>query len=296
MIAEQVRPFQSEDHTPNQGNPEEPPVAVPKAAGCGVHKEEHRHHRNIGDQVLAEAPNLVTDALNIRIQIAACHATAPLPSVIRDRHLLRISKGDMSETSQNGSAGLNRPAPSCLDLLLSRRSGSAKAMTGPGPSPDQLRLILACGARVPDHGKLAPWRFILFEDDARARMGDLLVEAVRTTEPDVSAERLTLERGRFLRAPVVIGVISRVREGTPIPEWEQILSAGACCMSMVIAAHALGFVANWITEWYAFHPLVRERLGLKPGERVAGFIYIGKPAAALQERVRPDVDSLITRF
>lgn len=202
----------------------------------------------------------------------------------------------MNETSENGSVVLNRPAPSCLDLLLSRRSGSAKAMTGPGPSPDQLHLILACGARVPDHGKLTPWRFILFEAEARARMGDLLADTLRTTEPDVTPERLALERGRFLRAPAVIAVISRVREGTPIPEWEQILSAGACCMSMVIAAHALGFVANWITEWYAFHPLVRERLGLKPGERIAGFIYIGKPAAALQERVRPNVDSLITRF
>jgi len=202
----------------------------------------------------------------------------------------------MNETSENGSVVLNRPAPSCLGLLLSRRSGSAKAMMGPGPSPDQLHLILACGARVPDHGKLTPWRFILFEAEARARMGDLLADTLRTTEPDVTPERLALERGRFLRAPAVIGVISRVREGTPIPEWEQILSAGACCMSMVIAAHALGFVANWITEWYAFHPLVRERLGLKPGERIAGFIYIGKPAAALQERVRPNVDSLITRF
>src|ERR1051325_4234711 len=167
---------------------------------------------------------------------------------------------------------LNRPAPGCLDLLLSRRSGSAKAMTGPGPSPDQLRTILACGARVPDHGKLAPWRFIVFEGEGRARMGELLVQAVQQTERDSSSERLSLERNRFLRAPVVVAVVSRVRQGIAIPEWEQILSAGACGMSIVIAAHALGFVANWITEWYAYHPLVREGLGLKSGERIAGFI------------------------
>lgn len=191
---------------------------------------------------------------------------------------------------------LNRPAPQCLDLLLSRRSGSAKAMTGPGPSAEQLREILACGARVPDHGKLAPWRFIVFDGDGRARMGALLADAVQRTEPDASPERLAIEHNRFLRAPVVIGVVSRVREGIPIPEWEQVLSAGACCMTMVIAAHAMGFVANWITEWCAFHPLVREGLGLKSGERVAGFIYIGHPAAPLEERVRPDLDSLITRF
>src|SRR5689334_22259941 len=99
----------------------------------------------------------------------------------------------MSETSQTETGPvLNRTAPRCLDLLLSRRSGSAKAMTGPGPSPEQLRQILACGARVPDHGKLAPWRFILFEGDGRARMGDLLAQVVQQTEPDASPERLAL--------------------------------------------------------------------------------------------------------
>lgn len=191
---------------------------------------------------------------------------------------------------------LNRPAPQCLDLLLSRRSGSAKAMTGPGPTPEQLRTILTVGVRVPDHGKLRPWRFIVFEGEGRARMGELLADVVRETEPDASPERLSLERGRFLRASVVIGVVSRVREAIPIPEWEQAMSAGACCMTMVIAAHAMGFVANWITEWCAYHPLVRERLRLKSGERIAGFIYIGHPARPLEDRPRADPESLTTRF
>jgi nitroreductase len=189
----------------------------------------------------------------------------------------------------------NRPAPQTIDLLLSRRSGSAKAMTGPGPSAEELKTILRAAARVPDHGKLFPWRFIVFEGEARARFGEMLVECLKQTET-VSAERAALEAGRFLRAPVVVGVVSRVRAGIPIPEWEQQLSAGAVCQTMLIAAHALGFVANWLTEWCAYHPLVLERFGLKPGERIAGFIYIGKSAVPLKERSRPDMEKIVTRF
>jgi nitroreductase len=196
----------------------------------------------------------------------------------------------------NATPSLNRPAPGTIDLLLSRRSGSAKAMTGPGPSAEDLRTILTAAARVPDHGKLFPWRFIVFEGDARARFGAVLAECLKTTEANLSEERLTMERGRFLRAPIVVAVISRVREGIPIPVWEQQLSAGAACQTMLIAATALGYVANWITEWPAYNPLVRERLGLQPGERIAGCIYIGKPATPLEERVRPDLDKLVTRL
>jgi nitroreductase len=190
---------------------------------------------------------------------------------------------------------LNRPAPHAIDLLLSRRSGSAKALTGPGPDAEDLRTILRAAARVPDHGKLFPWRFIVFEGEARVRFGELLVECLKETDT-VTPERAALEAGRFLRAPVVVGVVSRVRAAIPIPEWEQQLSAGAVCQTMLIAAHALGFVANWITEWYAYHPLVQERLGLKPGERIAGFIYIGKSAAPLEERPRPNLEKIVTRF
>lgn len=193
------------------------------------------------------------------------------------------------------SSPLNVPAPKTLDLLLSRRSGSAKAMTGPGPSPEELDAILKASARVPDHGKLAPWRFIVFEGDARVRFGQILVEALAETEK-MSDERSASEAARLMRAPVVVAVISRTREAIPIPEWEQILSAGAVCQTMLIAAHALGYVANWLTEWYAYHPGVKERLGLKPGERIAGFIYIGKSAVELEERVRPDLTKIITRF
>jgi nitroreductase len=190
----------------------------------------------------------------------------------------------------------NLPAPAALDLLLSRRSGSAKTMTGPGPNPDELRRILAAAARVPDHGKLAPWRFILFEGDARARFGEVLVEALLANEPAANEVRIDMERGRFLRAPLVVAVVSRVVESLKAPEWEQVLSAGAACQNMLIAAHSLGYLGNWISEWYAYDRRVLDKLGLAANERIAGYLYFGKATAPLEERVRPDLDALITRF
>jgi nitroreductase len=188
----------------------------------------------------------------------------------------------------------NIPAPKTLDLLLSRRSGSAKAMTGPGPSKKQLADILQAGARAPDHGKLFPWRFILFEGKSRERMGDVLANVMEADGE--RAKQVEEERARFLRAPLVIGVISAARESHKIPVWEQELSAGAVCQNILIAATALGFVSNWLTEWYAYHPVVKEKIGLKPGERVAGFVYIGTAKDDLEERPRPDMDRIVTSF
>jgi len=189
---------------------------------------------------------------------------------------------------------LNLPAPHALDLLLSRRSGSAKAMGEPGPSKEQLAAILKAGARAPDHGKLFPWRFIVFEGDGRERFGRLLGEIL---EAEGERERqIDEETKRFLRAPLVVGVISAARELIKIPVWEQELSAGAVCQNLLIAAHASGFVANWITEWYAYHPKVKEQLGLKPGERVAGFVYIGTSTVELEERPRPEMDKIVSYF
>ena len=188
----------------------------------------------------------------------------------------------------------NLPAPKALDLLLSRRSGSAKAMDKPGPSKKQIADILQAGGRTPDHGKLFPWRFIVFEGKGRERAGDIFA-SVMEAEGE-RAKQVEEERNRFMRAPVVIGVISAARESHKIPVWEQELSAGAVCQNILIAAHALGFVGNWLTEWYAYHPQVKEKLGLKPGERVAGFIYIGTSAAELEERPRPDMGKITSFF
>lgn len=192
---------------------------------------------------------------------------------------------------------LNRAAPGALDLLLSRRSGSPKAMAAPGPSPAQLDVILTAAARVPDHGKLAPWRFVVFEGDARRAFGDVLAEALTQEAPEqATAERLETERKRFERAPVVIAVVSRVREGLPIPVWEQELSAGAVCMNLLLAAHASGFVAGWVTEWCAYSPGVGAALALGAGERIAGFVYIGTTAKVLEDRPRPPLETIVSRW
>jgi nitroreductase len=188
----------------------------------------------------------------------------------------------------------NHPAPKAIDLLLSRRSGSAKAMKEPGPSKKQIAQMLEAGARAPDHGKLFPWRFLVFEGKGRARAGAILAE-VMEAEGERS-KQIEEERTRFLRAPLVIGVISAAREQHKIPVWEQELSAGAVCQNILIAATALGFVGNWLSEWYAYHPTVKHKLGLKPGERIAGFIYIGTPKDALEERPRPEMEKIVTVF
>jgi nitroreductase len=189
---------------------------------------------------------------------------------------------------------LNRIGPTALDLLLSRRSCPARAMMGPGPSDSQLADILRAGARVPDHGKLAPWRFIIFEAEGRERFGDILAS---TLSQEGGNSALVEEwRMRVTAAPVLVAVVSSARELIKIPLWEQELSAGAVCQNMLIAAHALGFVGNWLTEWYAYHPVVKQMIGLKSGERIAGFIYIGTPREELQERPRPDMNTIVTRF
>ena len=179
-----------------------------------------------------------------------------------------------------------RPSEETLSLLARRRSTVAKNMTGPGPDPAQLETLLQIGARTPDHGKLFPWRFIVFEGEARARFGEILEARLRELEPDGPEERYALERNRFLRAPVVIAVVSDVTENHKIPEWEQILSAGAVCQNLLIGASALGFAAQWLTEWYAYDRVTKKALGLDPGERVAGFIYVGSASCEAEERKR----------
>jgi nitroreductase len=190
---------------------------------------------------------------------------------------------------------LNLTAPGMLNLLLSRRSAKAAAMSAPGPSPEEMEIILNAAARTPDHGKLFPWRFILFEGESRTRFGKMLVEILKARET-LSPERETQEMGRFLRAPIVVGVVSRARSGLAVPEWEQILSAGAACQNLLLAAHALGYVGAWLTEWFAYDPPVLARIGLGPTERIAGFVYLGKSSVPLVERPRPDPAELTTRY
>jgi nitroreductase len=184
-----------------------------------------------------------------------------------------------------------------LDFLLKRRSVKPATMSAPGPSSAELERILTAAARVPDHKKMVPWRFIVFEGDARARFGDVLGEACAAEEKEPpSPMRLATERGRFLEAPLVIGVISRVVAHPGAPEWEQVLSAGAATFNLCLAANALGYATNWITGWYAYSPMVKARLGLAPHERIAGFVYIGTATQPPDERERPALSTIVTRF
>ena len=183
-----------------------------------------------------------------------------------------------------------------LELLTTRRSFKAIELSGPGPSAAQIDTLLTVAARVPDHGKLAPWRFIVFEGEARRAAGDAIAAAFQSRYPDAKPEHVEAERCRLLRAPLVVAVVSRAGPHVKIPEWEQVLSAGAAAMNLVLAAHALGFAANWITEWYAYDRAVLDALGLAPHERIAGFVHIGTPPGPPEDRPRPALSEIVTRF
>ncbi len=155
---------------------------------------------------------------------------------------------------------------------------------------------MTAAARVPDHKKLVPWRFIVFQGEARAAFGAVLAATCRAEEKDVGQFRLETEAARFLRAPVVIAVVSRVVQNPAAPEWEQILSAGAACQNLVIAATSLGFGVQWITEWYGYSKGVRAALKLAANERVAGFVYIGTAKEKPDERERPALADIVTAW
>jgi nitroreductase len=181
-----------------------------------------------------------------------------------------------------------------IDYLKTRRSMPAFQMKEPGPSKSEIEEILTLATRVPDHGKLAPWRFIVMTGEARARITAELAVIAKGDKPDLSDEMKLVEENRFLRAPVVIAVVSRAVPHFKIPEWEQVMSAGAVCLNMVIAANALGYVSNWLTEWMAFDERAHRILGVEPGEKVAGFIHIGSTDFPVVERPRPDLAEIVT--
>ncbi len=183
-----------------------------------------------------------------------------------------------------------------LDLLGTRRSVPPARLEAPGPDRDALDAILTRAARVPDHGKLAPWRFIVIEGEARTRIGETIAAAFRADNPEADPARLDLERGRLAHAPTVVAVVSRAGPHVKIPEWEQVLSAGAATMNLVVAANAAGFATAWLTEWFAYDRRVLDALGLAPSERIAGFVHIGRPAEIPGDRPRPDLAEIVTRL
>ena len=185
---------------------------------------------------------------------------------------------------------------SLLAFLKSRKSASAKAMTGPGPSADQLSEILEIAVRVPDHGKLSPWRFILFEGDARAKVGEGFAKIWAAQNPNHGQESLNFKRGLFMRAPVVLAVVSTAAPHGKIPVWEQQMSAAAVCYNVVMAATALGFAAQWQSDWVVYDKGAKSVMGVHEAEKIAGLIYIGQSSVPLEDRPRPDALALLTRW
>lgn len=195
-------------------------------------------------------------------------------------------------TPQFGEPLPIEPSEEVLDFLTRRRSAPALTLQAPGPTGAELDRLLRIAARVPDHGKLGPWRFIILEDGYKAAFADRLAE-IAEERPDRT--KATAKLGKLRTPPMGVAVVTRTVQGE-IPEWEQIMSAGAVCTTLLYAAHAMGYGANWITDWYAYDEQARAALGLSPAERVAGFIFIGTPSEAPLERDRPDVAARTSRW
>ncbi|WP_183956508.1 nitroreductase family protein [Sphingobium fontiphilum] len=182
-----------------------------------------------------------------------------------------------------------------LALLRSRRSGKPRDLAAPGPDDAQLRAMLEIATRTPDHGKLAPWRFVIVGADQRDALAELLERAYRAEKPD--AGRLEIEAMHQFahQAPSLVVALSAPVEPSKIPLWEQQLSAGAAVMNLLHAAHAMGFAGGWLTGWPSFSDMVRDAFG-KPSERIAGFVFIGTPSRPLEERPRPEYDDVVSNW
>ena len=182
-----------------------------------------------------------------------------------------------------------------LALLARRRSTKIAHFTTPGPSPEQIDALIALSTRVPDHGKLGPWRFVVIDGDARARAGETLAEVIAGDDGGDEARRAAA-RGVFMRAPSCVMVVSSPKPSPKVPEGEQLMSAGAVCFALLLGAHAMGFAGAWITEWPAFDARARKALGLAEHEQVAGFVYLGTAREPATERVRATSEGRVTRF
>jgi nitroreductase len=181
-----------------------------------------------------------------------------------------------------------------IDYLRTRRSIPAFQMREPGPSKTEIEAMLTLASRVPDHGKLAPWRFIVYSGPVRERISLELAAVRKAGQPDLSEEMIKVEETRFTRAPLVVAVVSRAAPHAKIPEWEQVMSAGAVCLNLLMAANAHGFVSNWLSEWMAFDERAFPILGVEPGEKVAGFIHIGSTDFPVVDRPRPELSDIVS--
>ncbi len=184
--------------------------------------------------------------------------------------------------------------PALRDYLLTRRSVGIGFLQEPGPGAEELETLLKIATRVPDHGKIAPWRLVVYQADARREVGERLATIAAKRNPGMDAAGLEIERGRFLPAPLTIGVISAPQDHPKVPEFEQLLSAGNVAFNLLHGAHALGYGASWVTRWYAFDAEAAAMLGARDGERFAGFVHIGTPSAVIEDRPRPALEDVVT--
>ena len=184
--------------------------------------------------------------------------------------------------------------PDTFTFLQQRRSVPAKTMEGPGPNAEEVLALIEIAARVPDHGKIAPWRFIQYGEEYCKKLGEMIEARFKEINSDYTDEILEVERGRFTRVPVVIGVISSPKDHPKVPEWEQVLSAGAAAMNLLTGANALGYDAQWLSEWVAFDAVLAPKFGVKPGEKIAGFIHIGTKQMPKTERDRPQINDVFS--
>jgi nitroreductase len=186
--------------------------------------------------------------------------------------------------------------PALRDYLLNRRSVGLAFLQEPGPSAAELETILTIATRVPDHGKITPWRLVIFEGEARREVGERLAAIMQQRRPDIDEASLEAERNRFLPAPLTIGVLSAPKGHPKVPEFEQLLSAGNVAFNILNAAFALGFGASWITRWFSFDDEAAKMLGARPGERFVGFVHIGTPSAVIEDRPRPELADVVSRW
>jgi nitroreductase len=186
--------------------------------------------------------------------------------------------------------------PVLRDYYLTRRSVGMAFLKEPGPSAPELRDILLIGTRVPDHGKLVPWRLVVFAGQDRVRAGERLAEIAARKNPALDEQSLDIERNRFLPAPLTIGVIFTHKKSEKAPEIEQLLSAGNVCHNLLNGAYAMGYAATWVTRWFSFDVEAQQMLGARGGERFVGFIHIGTPASVPEDRERPSLETVVSRW
>ncbi|MCP8881898.1 nitroreductase [Devosia sp. XJ19-1] len=189
------------------------------------------------------------------------------------------------------------PANAVLrDYLLTRRSVGPAFLQEPGPNPDELATMLTIATRVPDHGKLTPWRLVVIAGDDRINAGQALADLAARNNPALDAESLEVERRRFLPMPLTVGVISAPQDHPKVPEFEQLLSAGNVAFNLVHAAFAMGYAATWITRWFTFDDEAAAILGAQPGERFVGFVHVGTPTITPEDRPRPALDDVVSHW